>query len=165
MIDPKGRVVMVSGANRGIGAAVAKCLYNKGYIVSLGARDVLKVEALTVGWDPDRVLLSAYDARDESMAKNWVAQTVDRFGRLDGIVNNAARYSDFTIEYGDIVFIGRRLFVHLAAYIRRRYVGDIEARVFSIAFIVEYDDIVFISRGQFIHLCCYATVVLNNLHG
>ena len=102
MIDPKGRVVMVSGANRGIGAAVAKCLYNKGYIVSLGARDVLKIEALSVGWDPNRVLLSTYDARDESMAKNWVAQTVDRFGRLDGIVNNAARYSDFTIEYGDL---------------------------------------------------------------
>ena len=102
MIDPKGRVVMVSGANRGIGAAIAKCLYDKGYTLSLGARDVSQVEALTVGWDADRVLLSAYDARDKCTAKCWVAQTVDQFGRLDGIVNNAARYSDFTIEYGDL---------------------------------------------------------------
>ncbi len=102
MIDPEGRVVMISGANRGIGAAVAKCLHDKGYIVSLGARDVSQIEALTNGWDADRVLLSAYDARDEQTAKGWVAQTVDRFGRLDGIVNNAARYSDFTIEHGDL---------------------------------------------------------------
>ena len=64
MINPKGRVVMVSGANRGIGAAVAKCLHNKGYIVSLGARDLAQIEVLTGGWDMSRVHLATYDARD-----------------------------------------------------------------------------------------------------
>ncbi len=42
MIDPKGRVVLVSGANRGIGRAVAEALYGDGYSVSLSARDKVR---------------------------------------------------------------------------------------------------------------------------
>ena len=37
MLSPEDRVVMVSGANRGIGLAVARCLHAKGYRLSLGA--------------------------------------------------------------------------------------------------------------------------------
>lgn len=102
MIDPQGRVVMVSGANRGIGAAVAKCLYDKGYLVSLGARILSDIETLTDGWESDRVLLSAYDAQQEQTAVDWIDQTVAKFGKLDAMVNNAGRYCDFTIEHGDL---------------------------------------------------------------
>jgi NADP-dependent 3-hydroxy acid dehydrogenase YdfG len=45
MLSPDGRVVMVSGANRGIGLAVARCLYEKGYRLSLGGRDAAKLAA------------------------------------------------------------------------------------------------------------------------
>ena len=38
MLPAAGRVVMVSGASGGIGNAIAKCLHDKGYSVSLGAR-------------------------------------------------------------------------------------------------------------------------------
>ena len=39
MISPKGRVVMISGASRGIGLAVARNLYDAGFSLSLGVRD------------------------------------------------------------------------------------------------------------------------------
>jgi len=93
---------MISGANRGIGAAVARCLYEKGYTVSLGARDISAIKAISADWDQNRVLCAPYEARDEQSAVDWVATTVARFGRLDAIVNNAGRYSDFTIEAGDL---------------------------------------------------------------
>ena len=61
MLEPKGRVVMISGANRGIGQAVAQALLAKGYSVSLGARDPTTFGKLT-GAASDRVLTHAYDA-------------------------------------------------------------------------------------------------------
>ena len=39
MLDAKNRVIMVSGANRGIGLATAEHLIKKGYLVSLAARN------------------------------------------------------------------------------------------------------------------------------
>ena len=40
MIDVKGKVVMISGANRGIGLAIARSLYKAGYSLSLGSRNI-----------------------------------------------------------------------------------------------------------------------------
>ena len=84
-----GRVVMVSGANRGIGAAIAGRLAADGCRLSLGARrlDALTESARDI--EADQVLLNAYDATDLDSARRWVDATVDRFGRVDALVNNA----------------------------------------------------------------------------
>ncbi len=89
MLAPEGRVVMVSGANRGIGLAVARALEGKGYSLSLGARDPAALEEATAGFDGARTLLRPYEARDRGLAAEWVAATVARFGRIDGLVNVA----------------------------------------------------------------------------
>ena len=47
MLAPEGRVIMVSGANRGIGRAVAEALYRAGYTLSLGARDPASLTAVS----------------------------------------------------------------------------------------------------------------------
>ena len=39
MLNPKGRVIMVSGTSRGIGRAIAENLIGKGYSLSLGVRN------------------------------------------------------------------------------------------------------------------------------
>lgn len=87
MLEPAGRVVMVSGANRGIGRAVARHLAARGYRLSLGARDPDALQALDLPGEAP--LCCAYDAEDLASAEAWVAATLARFGRLDGLVNNA----------------------------------------------------------------------------
>lgn len=101
MLDADGRVVMVSGANRGIGRAVARCLLAKGYSLSLGARDQAALAKATQGFAPERVLRHAYDATDARSNEAWVAATLARFGRIDGLVNNAGIGPAARIEDAD----------------------------------------------------------------
>ena len=70
MISPKGRVVMISGASRGIGFAVARNLYDAGFSLSLGVRDIEGMRATVKDWDEDRVLIGKYDAVDKHTHKS-----------------------------------------------------------------------------------------------
>ena len=47
MLKAQDRVVMISGANRGIGKAIAKRLANDGYKLSLGVRDTSSVDTVS----------------------------------------------------------------------------------------------------------------------
>ncbi|MYB87523.1 MAG: SDR family NAD(P)-dependent oxidoreductase [Acidimicrobiaceae bacterium] len=87
--DTDGRVVMVSGANRGIGAAIAERLAADGHRLSLGARRLDALAASAPGVDPDRILLSYHEATDPDSARRWVEATVNRFGGIDVLVNSA----------------------------------------------------------------------------
>jgi len=58
-LDPKGRVILLSGANRGIGAAIAHRLRQDGYRLSLGARP-----AALAGQQGDDCLCQPFDALD-----------------------------------------------------------------------------------------------------
>lgn len=101
MLSPKGRVVMVSGANRGIGRAVAEHLGALGYRLSLGARKPDDLADLATGRAAKRVLVARYDARQPRAATRWVGETIARFGRLDGLVNNAGIFRAVDVEAGD----------------------------------------------------------------
>jgi NAD(P)-dependent dehydrogenase (short-subunit alcohol dehydrogenase family) len=90
MLPPNNRIVMLSGATRGIGRAIAAQLYADGYRLSLGVRDPARVDA-QLRADPGRVLVTPYDANDPvAAAEAWVAATVDHFGGIDAVVNDAA---------------------------------------------------------------------------
>ena len=89
MLSPDGRVVMISGANRGIGLATARLLAAQGYLVSLGARDTSKLEAATANFAEDRSLRCYWQAQDRESSKSWVGSTIERFGRIDAVVASA----------------------------------------------------------------------------
>ncbi len=82
MTETNPRVAMISGANRGIGAAIARELAGAGWRLSLGVRQPARLDA-----DPTH-LVRRFDALDGTEA-DWVAATVARFGRIDAVINNA----------------------------------------------------------------------------
>lgn len=103
MLDPHGRVVMVSGASRGIGRAILERLLGRGFRVSAGIRGVSRLP------DSERLLVRRYEATDLASAAAWVDATVARFGALHGLVNAAginrmARLSDETDAAFDELF-------------------------------------------------------------
>lgn len=81
-------VVVISGANRGIGLAIAKEFQANGYRLSLGARDTAQlVKAL--GPETDRLHYGRFDALEPKSASEWIEAAVAKFGRIDALINNA----------------------------------------------------------------------------
>ncbi|MDB5370620.1 MAG: Oxidoreductase, short chain dehydrogenase/reductase family protein [Roseomonas sp.] len=94
MRDLAGQVVMVSGAARGIGRAVAERLLAAGCRISAGVRDVSRAPV------HDAVLAHRYDARHQGSAAAWVGATVARFGRVDALINAAGINTRATLLEG-----------------------------------------------------------------
>jgi len=84
-----GRVIMISGASRGIGLAVARRLLHAGARLSLGVRDTAAAEEVLGTGHAQSVGYFPYSAVDLDSAESWIAGTLNTFGRLDGLVNNA----------------------------------------------------------------------------
>jgi len=89
MLDTAGRTFMISGANRGLGKAIALRLHTDGYNVSVGARNEVALAEAFSGLSDERLLQHHYDATAPGSEQAWIDATLERFGGLDGIVNNA----------------------------------------------------------------------------
>ncbi|CAG5125260.1 unnamed protein product [Candidula unifasciata] len=94
-LDFEGKVVIVTGASSGIGAATAKMFAQRGAKVTLCGRDVGRLnEAVEEcskvgGGDARRFLTVAGDVTNAEIRKQIIKQTIERFGRLDVLVANA----------------------------------------------------------------------------
>jgi meso-butanediol dehydrogenase / (S,S)-butanediol dehydrogenase / diacetyl reductase len=91
----KGKTVIVTGAARGIGLATARYLHDEGAQVVAAVRSEADLPQLKV--DDGRLIARVVDVTDEHQVKDLVSFTVDTFGRLDGIVNNAGILKPGTI--------------------------------------------------------------------
>jgi NAD(P)-dependent dehydrogenase (short-subunit alcohol dehydrogenase family) len=89
--DLDGRTALVTGASRGLGAAIALALANAGADVALGVRDpstaadlVARIEAMG-----RRAVAVRMDVLDLGQITSAVDEVVERLGRLDILINNA----------------------------------------------------------------------------
>lgn len=98
-IDIHGHVYFVTGASRGLGRAIALYLADKGAKVVVAAKTVEETDPRLPGTIHSVVreivdaggqaLAVQLDVRSEQMIKDAVSKTVEVFGRLDGVINNA----------------------------------------------------------------------------
>jgi NADP-dependent 3-hydroxy acid dehydrogenase YdfG len=90
-LELQGTVALVTGASSGIGEATARRLAAHGAAVAIAARrkDRLDRLAREIEDGGGRALAIEADVTDRAQAQALVAETVDRLGRLDVVVNNA----------------------------------------------------------------------------
>ena len=87
--DFSGRVAIVTGAARGLGRAAAARLYERGAGVVVNVRDAARAEALAASLG-ERALAAPGDITAHGAPEEIVRRTLERFGRIDILVNNAA---------------------------------------------------------------------------
>ena len=81
----RDKVALITGASEGIGAACARVFESRGARISIVARNAEKLA--TVG-GPDTLRIAG-DITDEETRESLVARTIDRFGTIDILINNA----------------------------------------------------------------------------
>jgi NAD(P)-dependent dehydrogenase (short-subunit alcohol dehydrogenase family) len=85
------KVWLVTGAGRGLGVDIAKAALAAGHAVVATARNTEKVSA-AIG-KHDHLLAVKLDVTDPTDAEAAVAAAIDRFGRIDVLVNNAGNFN------------------------------------------------------------------------
>ena len=82
------KVAIVTGASRGIGKAIAETLSEEGMKVALVARSRDLLESLSASLQTESLVLPI-DLRDPNATTHVITETINRFGKLDLLVNNA----------------------------------------------------------------------------
>jgi NAD(P)-dependent dehydrogenase (short-subunit alcohol dehydrogenase family) len=92
-LDFSGRVVVVTGGSRGIGRAISEAFLSAGADVVVCGRTVVADDALPASTDsggvPRRAVFVTGDVREPDQAASVMDAAVQRFGRIDTLVNNA----------------------------------------------------------------------------
>lgn len=102
----KDKVVIVTGGASGIGAAISLTLAQEGAIpVILGKSPMPREFAQQLQAQASQHLFVQVELSDDAACKAAVAQTVARFGRIDGLVNNAGVNDGVGLEAGRDAFV------------------------------------------------------------
>lgn len=86
-IDLSGKVCLVTGADEGLGRGLVEGFAARGACVAAGLRDEKNADTLLRD-----ILPVAMDVTNSMQVQNAVSQTIEKFGRLDALINNAGIY-------------------------------------------------------------------------
>jgi ribitol 2-dehydrogenase len=96
-----GKVVIITGASSGIGAATARALARLGCKVALAARSTDKLMSLAHELGADCALAVTTDVTQQASVQHMVSSTLHHFGRLDVLLANAGIYIPGQVAEGD----------------------------------------------------------------
>jgi meso-butanediol dehydrogenase / (S,S)-butanediol dehydrogenase / diacetyl reductase len=97
-----GKVVLVTGAASGIGAATARRCSGDGAAVAMVDREEAKLRATASSFPAERTMTVAADVADLVAVERFVQEAVDRFRRLDVLVNNAGVVAKGTVTEASV---------------------------------------------------------------
>lgn len=97
----KDKVILITGSTTGIGKAIARKCVEEGARVVVHGRDQKSGEKVIEELGDDKALLVLDDLADPSSAKRIVEKTIDHFGKLNVIINNAAYVASSDINTTD----------------------------------------------------------------
>lgn len=84
-----GKTVIVTGSSSGIGEAIARQFHSEGANVVLNSRNRADCEKVAETLDAERTLIVSGDVSKSAFASEIIGKTVERFGALDVLINNA----------------------------------------------------------------------------
>jgi NAD(P)-dependent dehydrogenase (short-subunit alcohol dehydrogenase family) len=119
LFDLSGRVALITGASRGIGAATARLLAEQGahVIISSRKQEDLDVVAAEISKAGGKATAIAAHQGESAALKSLMAEIEQRFGRLDILVNNAATNPYFGhITDTDMGMVDKTLQVNIKGY-------------------------------------------------
>jgi 3-oxoacyl-[acyl-carrier protein] reductase len=88
----KNKVMLVAGASKGLGYAVAHALAAEGAMVSISSRDQASITSAASQIERatgSTVLATPVDVRSRDAIEKWIAMTAEKFGGIDGLMTNS----------------------------------------------------------------------------
>src|SRR5690242_5961168 len=90
----KDKVIVVTGASRGIGEAIARACVESGARVAVASRKQADLDRVAGALGEQAIAIACHTGKAEEVDALF-AKVVERFGRVDGVVNNAATNPHF----------------------------------------------------------------------
>jgi NAD(P)-dependent dehydrogenase (short-subunit alcohol dehydrogenase family) len=110
-----GKTIIVTGSGTGIGKAIAKICVNEGAQVVINDKDGNLAEETVKELGQEKTIAHIRDLTDEDCPRELIALAKERFGRIDGLVNNAAFVTWSDIESTEPNYFKKVLNVNLVA--------------------------------------------------
>lgn len=109
------RVILVTGSTTGVGEATARLCVQEGALVMIHGLEEELAQSVCADLGSENCGYFVADVAEAESCPALVAATIERFGRIDGVVNNAASVARSTIDTTDVAFFDRMIAINLRA--------------------------------------------------